>query len=58
MGACALPIRPTLILLLQNAEDKWRPKMMIQFVLLPSPLAAFHDPDTVVVRRKRLSIDR
>ncbi|KAH9022723.1 hypothetical protein EDB84DRAFT_491069 [Lactarius hengduanensis] len=31
-------------------EDKWRPKMMIKFVLLRSPLAALHDPETVVVR--------
>ena len=52
MSTCALPFCPSLILLLQNAEDKWRPKMVIQFALLPSPLAALHDPDTVVVRRK------
>lgn len=52
MSACALPIRPSLTLVLQNAEDKWRRKIMIQFVLLPSPLAAHHDPDTVFVRRK------
>lgn len=33
------------------AEDTWRPKMMINFVLLRSPLAALHDPETVVVRQ-------
>jgi hypothetical protein len=39
--------------LLQNTEDKWRPKIMINFVLLRSPLATLHDPETIIVRRKR-----
>ncbi|KAN0133623.1 hypothetical protein V8E53_008570 [Lactarius tabidus] len=34
-----------------NGEEKWRPKMMITFVLLRSPLAALHDPETVIVRQ-------
>jgi hypothetical protein len=33
--------------------DKWKtPKKMITFVLLRSPLAALHDPETVIVHRK------
>jgi hypothetical protein len=43
----------TTFLLLQNAEDKWRPKIMINFVLLRSPLATLHDPEVIIVRRKR-----
>ncbi|KAH9020084.1 hypothetical protein EDB85DRAFT_1896355 [Lactarius pseudohatsudake] len=35
-----------------RTEDQWRPNMMIKFVLLRSPLAALHDPETVIVRRK------
>ncbi|KAH9054694.1 hypothetical protein EDB87DRAFT_1425035 [Lactarius vividus] len=34
-----------------RTEDQWRPKMMIKFILLRSPLAAFHDPETVIVRQ-------
>lgn len=39
--------------LLQMSGDKWKiPKKMITFVLLRSPLAALHDPETVIVHRK------
>ncbi|KAI9456029.1 hypothetical protein BJY52DRAFT_1384085 [Lactarius psammicola] len=34
-----------------TAEDNWRPKMMITFVLLRSPLVDLHDPETVIVRQ-------
>ncbi len=51
-GDCALPIGTQRTLLLQNAEDEWRPEMMIKFVLLRSPLVTLHDPETVIVRRK------
>ncbi|KAH9169796.1 hypothetical protein EDB89DRAFT_1391699 [Lactarius sanguifluus] len=34
-----------------RTEDQWRPNMIIEFVLLRSPLAALHDPETVIVRQ-------
>jgi hypothetical protein len=53
-GDSAFPIGPSL---LQMSEDKWRrPKMMIKFVLLRSPLVALHDPETVIVHREHRSM--
>ena len=44
---------PSPIYLPQDDKDKLIQKMTIKFVLLRSPLTAIHDPETVIVHRKR-----